>query len=180
MKKLTILLFVLVCQTTMAQKYFTRTGTTNFKASVAAFEPVEAENNSSTAILKASSGEIAAQLFINAFNFKVALMQEHFNENYMDSDQYPKATFRGKLEGFSLESLKTKKEFPLKGTLTVKGKKKKIKALAKVVSTGNRIKLKSNFIVKPEDFGIKIPGIVRKKIAKEIHVDLAYELVEKK
>ena len=53
----------------LSQTYFTRTGFTEFKASVEAFEPVEAKNNSTTVILKTQSGDIAAQLFINAFKF---------------------------------------------------------------------------------------------------------------
>ncbi|WP_299122025.1 YceI family protein [uncultured Tenacibaculum sp.] len=180
MKKIIILAIILVSQSITAQKYFTRTGSTHFKASVEAFEPVEATNNSSTAILKTNTGDIAAQLFITAFKFKVSLMQEHFNENYMDSDQYPKATFRGKLEGFSLENLSNSKEFPLKGTITVRGKKKKVNTTAKVVLKNNKIMLNSNFFVQPQDFGIKIPSIVRKKIAEQINVSIAYELVEKK
>ena len=95
MKKVAITLFLLVSFSTFAQKYYTKTGNTKFKASVEAFEPVEATNNSTTAIINVTSGEIASLLFIKAFNFRVALMQEHFNENYMDSGTFPKATFKG-------------------------------------------------------------------------------------
>lgn len=180
MKKLIILAIVLISQSITAQKYFTRTGTTHFKASVEAFEPVEATNHSSTSILKVDTGDIAAQLFVNAFQFKVALMQEHFNENYMDSDSYPKATFRGKLGDFSIEKMKSQKEFPLNGILTIRGKKKEVNTIAKVSFQDNSIKLKANFPVKPQDFDIKIPSIVRKKIAEQINIAIHYELVEKK
>ena len=95
MKKIALILFLLISFSTFAQKYFTKTGNTQFKASVEAFEPVEATNNSTTAIININSGEIASLLFIKAFNFRVALMQEHFNENYMDSSTFPKATFKG-------------------------------------------------------------------------------------
>lgn len=180
MKKIIILAIVLISQSITAQKYFTRTGTTHFKASVEAFEPVEATNNSSTSILKVDTGDIAVQLFVNAFQFKVALMQEHFNENYMDSDKYPKATFRGKLENFSLESLKNQTEFPLQGTLTVRGKKKEVTTTAKIVQQDDKLNLSCSFSVKPQDFNIKIPSIVRKKIAEQINVTIDYEFVEKK
>ncbi|CAM1345658.1 YceI family protein [Tenacibaculum amylolyticum] len=179
MKKWMLVITVLLSQSITAQKYFTRTGKTHFKASVAAFEPVAANNNSTTAILKASTGDIAAQLFVSAFRFKVALMQEHFNENYMDSDVYPKATFKGRLEDFSLDKIASKKELPLKGILTIKGKQKEIELLASVELVNEHIKINAHFPVKPENFGIKIPSIVRKKIAKEILIDIAYELVKK-
>ncbi len=180
MKKTLIIAIVLLSQTIVAQKYFTRTGTTHFKASVEAFEAVEATNNSSTAIIKTTTGDFAVQLFISAFKFDVALMQEHFNENYMDSDQYPKATFRGRLEAFSLEDLSEGKEFPLKGTLTVRGKKKEINTIGKVCLKDDKIKIKTSFSVQPQDFDIKIPSIVRKKIAEHINIKLDYELAEKK
>ena len=82
-KTINLIVCLTVCQIAISQTYFTRTGLTKFKASVEAFEPVEAKNNSTTAILKTQTGDIAAQLFINAFKFRVKLMQEHFNENYM-------------------------------------------------------------------------------------------------
>jgi len=180
MKKIIIVCIVLLSQTTFAQKYFTRTGTTHFKASVAAFEPVEATNKSTTAIIKTNTGEIAAQLFITAFKFKVALMEEHFNENYMDSDQYPKATFIGKLKDFSFENLLEEKEYPLKGILTVRGKKKEINTTANIFFKDGKINLKSNFTVQPQDFDIRIPSVVRNKISEHINISINYELVSKK
>ncbi len=113
MKKIITFCFLLVSISVFSQKYFTRSGNTNFKASVEAFEVVEAKNNSTTVILKTDTGDIAAQLFINAFQFKVALMQEHFNENYMGSDKYPKAIFRGKIADFNLATVTPKKKYKL-------------------------------------------------------------------
>lgn len=180
MKEILIIAIALISQTIIAQKHFTRTGTTNFKASVETFEAIEATNKSATAILITDTGDFAVQLFISAFEFKVALMQEHFNENYMDSNQFPKATFRGQLEGFSLKDLSKEKELPLKGTLTVRGEKKKVNTIAKLISINGKIKINASFSVQPKDFGIKIPSIVRKKIAEHINVTINYELAEKK
>ncbi|MFK8060437.1 MAG: YceI family protein [Polaribacter sp.] len=163
-----------------SQKYFTRSGNTNFKASVEAFEPVEATNSSTTVILKTDTGDIAAQLFINAFQFKVALMQEHFNENYMDSNKFPKAIFRGKLNDFDFKNSNSKKEYKLTGTLTVRGIKKEINTTANVSFADGKLSIKATFVVAPQDFKIDIPVIVRKKIADKINVTLNYELVEKK
>jgi len=179
-KTIVLFIFLVSCQLGFSQTYFTRTGTTEFKASVEAFEPVEATNNSTTAILKTESGDIAAQLFINAFKFRVALMQEHFNENYMDSNKYPKAIFRGLLKGFDFSEFSEEKEYDLSGTLTVRGVKKEINSKATLKKVGDAIQMTATFSVKPQDFDIKIPSIVRKKIADQINVSINYELVEKK
>lgn len=181
MKKIIIVCLLFVAGTVSAQKYYTKTGETDFKASVEAFEQVEAKSNSTTVILKAATGELAALLFMKSFHFKVALMEEHFNENYMDSDKFPKATFKGNLKDFNMSDLSaTAKEYKLSGTLTVRGKAKEIESTAMVSKDGDKIVVKSGFTVKPQDFDIDIPSIVRDKIAKEINVTLNYELVEKK
>tara|TARA_B110000090_G_scaffold25295_1_gene25372 strand:- start:230 stop:808 length:579 start_codon:yes stop_codon:yes gene_type:complete len=180
MKKILFFLLFSVTISGFSQTYFTRTGTTNFKASVTAFEPVEATNKSTTVILKTATGDLAAQLFMTAFQFRVALMQEHFNENYMDSNTHPKAVFRGKLADFNFTELSTKKEYDLSGTLTIKGVKKEINTTARVTLEGDKIIVSSKFTVAPQDFDIDIPKIVRKKIAETIHITLNYELVEKK
>jgi len=180
MKEALFFLFFSVSIFGFSQTYFTRTGTTDFKASITAFEPVEATNKSTTVILKTTTGDLAAQLFITAFQFRVALMQEHFNENYMDSNRHPKAVFRGKIADFNFTELNNKKEYALSGTLTIKGVKKQINTIATITLDGDKIILSSEFRVAPQYFDIVIPKIVRKKIAKTIHITLNYELVEKK
>ncbi|TVZ56661.1 YceI-like domain-containing protein [Lutibacter sp. Hel_I_33_5] len=178
MKKILFSLLFLVSMSVSAQKFFTKTGTTQFKASVEAFEAVEATNKSTSVVLKTDTGEIAALLFMKAFRFRVALMQEHFNENYMDSNKHPKATFRGKIVDYDIDNINNNKK--IKGTLTIRGVKKEIEADATFSKSGDKILLKANFSVKPQDFEIDIPSVVRKKIAKSININLDYELVEKK
>ena len=129
-----------------AQKYFTRTGTTEFKASVAAFEPVEAVNKSTSVLLKANTGDIAALLLVKAFRFDIALMQEHFNENYMDSDKYPKATFKGKIQDFDFDNISSEKEYVLKGTLTVRGIKKELETKANIVKGEGKIRIATKLL----------------------------------
>jgi len=180
MKKLALLILIIATQTLYSQKYFTRTGITKFKASTDTFEPVEATNKSSSAILKTNTGDIATLLLIKAFKFKVALMQEHFNENYMDSDQYPKATFQGNINHFNISEINSKKEYSIQGILTIRGVKKNIKTTGTFLKKNDTLYLNTNFNVKAQDFNIKIPGIVRKKIAETINISLNYELVKKK
>jgi hypothetical protein len=180
MKKTFFLLLLFLSFSVVAQKYYTKTGITEFKASVQAFEPVEAKNNSTSAVLNTETGDIASLLFVKAFNFRVALMQEHFNENYMESNKFPKATFRGKVEGFNLSEISGSKEYTIKGTLTVRGVKKDVETIATFTKQGDKLKLQATFGVKPEDFKIKIPKIVSKKIAGTINITLDYEFIEKK
>ena len=163
-----------------AQKYFTRTGMTQFKASEESFEPVEAINKSTTAIFDAKTGAVAAQVFMAGFQFDNALMQEHFNENYMDSHKYPKATLKGVLEDFSKARMTADSSFTLNGILTIKGIKKEIQTEIFLKEEIDRIYVTTNFSVRPEDFDINIPSLVRDKIAKEIQISIEYELIEKK
>ena len=180
MRKLIIILLVGVASTAYSQKYITKSGHTEFKASVKAFEPVEAVNHSTTAVINSSNGEVAALIFIKAFHFKVALMEEHFNENYMDSDAYPKATFRGAIDGFKLDEIGNEEMMlPLKGTLKIRGEQKQIDTPVFIRKQKDQLLVRTTFEVTPQEFGIEIPSIVREKIAKSIKIKVNYELTEK-
>ncbi|OIV40932.1 YceI family protein [Flavobacterium johnsoniae] len=180
MKKLIILflLFVGIFQVS-AQKYATKTGSLKFEASVDSFEEVAAENKSTSAILDVSTGEIAALTLMKGFRFKVALMEEHFNENYVESDKFPKASFKGKVEAFDVSQLSSvAKSFKISGDLTLHGKTKKITANAKLLKSGDKITVTGNFDVKPEDFDIEIPKLVSKKVADKIKVSFNFLLAK--
>ena len=178
--KILIIFCVLLSLQLHAQKYFTRSGITQFEASEKAFEPIEAINTSTTVILDANNGNIVSQVFMAGFQFKNALMQEHFNENYMDSYQYPKATFKGKLDNFSIVSLNANNSYYLNGVLTVKGFEKNIQTTVDVKVENDQIFISGSFFVSAKDFNIKIPSIVRDKIANQIQINIDYELIEKK
>lgn len=180
MKYISLFLLAYLPLISTAQKYITQSGTTEFKASVQAFEPVEATNQSTTAVLNTANGEVAALLFIKAFHFKVALMEEHFNENYMETDAYPKASFKGSLKHFDLGKLSdVPKDYPLQGELTIRGITQPIETMARLYKDGDKIIVRTTFKVSPNDFGIDIPKIVEEKIAKEINITARYELAEK-
>ncbi len=178
-KILIVLCFLLSLQL-QAQKYYTRSGSTQFEGSEKAFEPIAAINTSTTVILDTRNGNIVSQVFMAGFQFNNALMQEHFNENYMDSYQYPKATFKGNLDGFSMANLNTNNTFDLNGVLAIKGLEKYIQTSVTVQQQDNRMFVSGVFFVSPEDFDITIPSIVRDKIAKQIQINIDYELIEKK
>ena len=143
-------------------------------------EDIEAFNSASTSLLNVAKSEIVFRVPISGFQFEKPLMQEHFNENYMDSYQYPKATFKGNLDDFSMANLNTNNTFDLKGVLAIKGLEKNIQTSVTVKQKDNRMFVSGVFFVSPEDFDISIPSIVRDKIAKQIQIKIDYELIEKK
>lgn len=161
----------------MAQKYMTQSGTIKF-FSETPVENIEAVNNQVSTVLNAENGELVFSLLIKAFVFEKALMQEHFNEKYMESDQFPKSTFKGKLLDFSLDQLSSEfTDFKVKGELTIHGVTKEIEIVAQLKLEGDQIVAKSNFTVEVADYEIKIPSAVRENIAKtiEITVNADYE-----
>jgi len=159
-------------------KYFTKTGTIDFEASVPSFEEVAAKNNSVTAILNVDNGEFAALAFVKAFRFKNALMEEHFNENYAESDTYPKATFKGKIEGFDDNNLKS--SYVIKGELTFHGETKSLNnVMLQISKNDNILELSGSFKVLVSDFNIEIPKIVRNKLSEEVEITLKFELTPK-
>lgn len=179
MKKLFFLVCLCASLTIVGQeKYFTKTGIVDFEASVPAFEAVKAKNSNVTALLNTESGELAALVLIKGFRFKNALMEEHFNENYMESDTHSKASFKGAIEGFRLAGFsKNEEQFHVKGTITIRGVAKEVSFNATMSKSADTIFLDGVFILSPGDFGIEIPGIVKEKIAKNITVTLDLEML---
>ena len=160
MKKIFLISALLISFLSNAQtKMITKTGKITFEASVPAFEEVKAKNENVTCIINAQTGEIASLVLMKSFGFKVALMEEHFNENYIESDKYPKGTFKGKVENFDISKLTTvAKDFTITGKLELHGKSKQISIPAKIKKTKEGIEIISSFEVNTDDFKIEIPG----------------------
>lgn len=172
MKKIIVVLFLFVgILQVSAQKYATKTGSLKFEATVDAVEEIAAENKNTSAILESSTGDIAVLTLMKGFRFKVALMEEHFNENYVESDKFPKATFKGKVEDFDASKLSaTAKAFKISGDLTLHGKTQKVTVNAKISKSGDKITITGNFDIKAQDFAIEIPKLVSNKVSDKIKV----------
>jgi len=141
---------------------------------------VKGTSSTSTAILNTENGDLAALALVKGFRFKNALMEEHFNENYADSDDFPKTNFRGNVNGFSLDKLESTSDFKLNGTLTFHGKTKDLKDVPlKITKNGNTIMVSGSFPSTLSEFDIKIPKVVENKIAKTIIVSFEFELAKK-
>lgn len=175
------LFIVLISSTLYSQsKYYTKSGSIKFEASVPSFEEVKAKNNTVTSILDVQTGDIAVLALVKGFRFKVALMEEHFNENYAKSRKFPKATFTGKIHNFSIDSLTDiPKSFHSTGELTFHGKKVRIEPQLLIASFDNKIQLSSTLILNHEDFNIKIPKLIRKKVAETVEVTINFLLIPK-
>lgn len=161
-----------------AQKVLTRNGYVKFY-SHAALEDIEAVNNQVSSVIEISDGSFAFLVPIKGFVFEKALMQEHFNENYLESGQYPKASFKGKIN--NLDAIDFSKdgtyEAVFSGTMNIHGVDKDISENATISVKDGAISLNSKFEITPEEYGIKIPAGKRDNIAKtvEVTVKMSYE-----
>jgi hypothetical protein len=172
MKKKLLLFLLLTAFTIDAQEKRTSTkGVIVFEASVPFFEPVKAKNDEVNLILNTKRGIISFVVYIDRFSFERSLMQEHFNANYMESKKYPKATFKGLIEKFDLKNIAPNAtEYYIEGKITMHGKSKNIRVLAKIKKVAAGIELISNFTLNSDDYNIEIPYIVRSKISKNVNV----------
>ena len=160
------------------EKYLTKSGLLNFEASVEAFEEIKATNTNVTAILNTANGQFAALALVKGFRFKNALMEEHFNENYAESDEFPKAIFKGELTGFSIENIQT--TYSINGTLSFHGVTKPLENVSvEIIPSKNSFNFKGSFEITPNDFDIEIPSIVSSKIADSVTVVFDFELIKK-
>ena len=173
----TLLILCLATSLAAQAKYKTKTASITFEASIPSFEEVKGTNENVSAILNTDTGEFASLALVTGFRFKIALMEEHFNENYMESSVFPKAIFKGKLDGFSMMDLSEAiSEYTLKGSMTIHGVTRPFETLVKVKKVNDTIEFLTKFILKPNKFNIKIPKIVSNKIAEEVFVLAMYSL----
>ncbi|WP_106793295.1 YceI family protein [Aquimarina sp. Aq78] len=178
MKVFTIIFCLFITSVSLSQeKYIEKKGTIVFEASEKTFEPVKAKNTSVTTILNINTGEIASLALMKEFRFRNALMEEHFNENYIESDTYSKTIFRGKIIRFNFFELsEQEKEFKVNGQLKLHGKEQNIESILYISKKDEHIFIHGNFAVAPQDFDISIPKIVRNKIAKQVKVSVDFKL----
>jgi hypothetical protein len=163
------------------ETFIAKSGFVAFEASVPTFEEIKAENNKVTAIFKTDTGDIAVLALVQGFRFPIALMEEHFNENYAESERYPKTMFLGKIIEFSKEKIKSRETvaISLAGSFTFHGITKQIQVPATICFKDAHYLLSAKFSLAAADYNIKIPKIVRNKIADDISVLLLFKLFKK-
>ena len=173
-----LLIAIFVCNLTFSQeRYYTRNGHIDF-FSHAPLEDIKANNEQVAVFLTVSNGEISAAMLMKSFSFVKALMQQHFNESYIESDKFPRAEFEGRIIDFNKIDFKDGKAHnaTAKGKITIHGVTKEIEIDGNLTFKGGKYLLNAVFILKPEDFEIEIPSSKRDNIAKEIRVTLEASL----
>jgi hypothetical protein len=180
MKKIIAMLALIttIHGTGFSQLYSTRTGFIGFYSKTS-LEDIKAENNQVYAIIDAGKKNLAFTLLLKGFVFAKELMQEHFNENYVESDKYPKASFSGAFTGDIDLGKDGVYKVVVKGNLTLHNITKPIETPATLEVKAGRVLGQADFKLKPEDFNISIPGIVRDKIDKQMDVKIRIDCATK-
>ncbi|WP_296385347.1 YceI family protein [Winogradskyella sp.] len=159
--------FLLINNLKAQERYLTKQGTISF-FSHSPVEDIEAINNQVLSIVDLETGDVAISILMKSFMFEKSLMQEHFNENYVESDKFPKAKFKGKI--LDAENLENKSKVSIEGDLTIHGITKKVKVEAAIEIDKDSVVLKGVFTVLVADYEIKIPSVVKNNIAKTIEI----------
>ena len=179
MKKLTLILAIILFTTTFAnaQKFMTKSGTIKF-SSETPMEKIEASNRQVNSALDFSTGSFVFKVLIAGFEFKKALMQEHFNENYMESEKFPNATFIGKIANIKDVNLAKDGMYKVvaEGDLSMHGLTNKVRVNGTLEVKGGKILGKAAFEVAPKEYNITIPKAVIKNISEAIQVDVTIAL----
>ena len=180
-KSMKVIIYILIfCTTSISlaqEKWITETGNISFEASIPLFEEVNATNNSVKCVLNTKEKTIVCVLKIKDFNFKRDLMENHFNDNYMESDQYPKAIFKGFIP--NLDSTKITSEgntLTINGKIKIHGVTKNITVQGLFKKINNRILVSSTFELNTDDFEITIPSSIMPKISKIVHTHFSCSL----
>ncbi len=180
MKKIILLTLLLLANITFAQRLLTRSGEIKFDASMPNLVEIVGKSNTVSAILDQATGQFATSVIVKSIRFKVPLMEEHFNENYMESSKYANSTFKGKIAGFDAKKLTaTKIAYDIEGDLSIHGVTKKVKTKIYLSSNGSKVGAMGNFLVHAQDYGIEIPSLVKEKFAEQIKVSFSFDLDSK-
>ncbi len=181
MKHFTLILLFCACLTAgKAQVQFTKNGKVSFFSSTL-LEDIKADNNQVLSVLNTGNGEIQFSLLNNAFHFKKALMEEHFNADYIESAKFPKSTFKGTITNLSSVNFNADGNYSVTvtGTLTIHGVSKSVTAPGTIVIKGGKISASSKFRLKPKDYGIRIPSAVKDNIAEEVELTVSCQYEKK-
>ncbi len=178
MRYLISLALILILGTnTYGQKFISTSSNVHFFSS-APLEDIEATNKTARSVIDLTNGDLAFIIKVKDFQFEKSLMQEHFNENYLESEKYPEARFLGKLNNW------TKKEgsqnISATGEFEIHGIKQKAEVKGTINYANDQVSIESVFVIQLKDYKVKIPKAVFYNIAEkvEVTVNFDYELVK--
>ena len=173
-----LVIFITINLSTKGQVYFTKNGSISF-FSKTILQNIQADNNEVISILNLQTGALQFSLLNTAFHFPKAKMEEDFNENYMESDKYPRSIFKGSIANIDKIDFSKVGTWPVNvtGDLMIHGVTKNITTSGKIIIKDGKISAAASFKILLEDYHIKIPSIVSNKISEniEINIDCNYE-----
>jgi len=174
MNKVLVIFFLLssVCYSQNSKKIICNQGQVSF-FSYTSVENIKAENNQVLSIINLENGEIAVSLLMNTFIFEKALMKEHFNESYIESDLYPKATFEGEIIDFDKFQPDTQIKI-IKGVFTMRNISKPIDIKTTIIYSDGGYTISGNFETLVKDYNINIPPLLAGNIAQSIQVNFKF------
>lgn len=169
--------FLMFGNIVQAQKFMTKNGNISFFSSMS-MENIEAHNKQVNSAIDSKTGDFVVKVLIKSFEFEKALMQEHFNENYMESDKFPNATLSGKIKNIAEVDFTKEGTYPadVEGKLTIHGVTKDVTEKGTLTVKGGKVNAVSTFNVTLADYGIEIPNTVVNNISKTIQVKVDLNL----
>jgi uncharacterized protein YdeI (BOF family) len=175
--KNTLLIIICIAFSSVAfsQKMITRSGEIKFDATVSgAMDSVIATSTTVSSIFDKSNGDLVVQGLVKSFKFKSSLMEEHFNENYMESDKFPKTSFKGKVIGFEGKS----GSYDVEGELTIHGVSNKVKTKM-TINVGTKTTITGSFNVKLKEYKLEVPALAKKTLAETAKISVKLDLENK-
>ena len=174
-----LIIAVIGCSLTVSgqERFFTKTGSISF-FSKTDLEDIEAHNRSVTCVLDAKTGNVQFSVLMKGFEFKKALMQEHFNEDYIESDKYPKGEFKGQITNNASIDYTKEGTYPAKvnGQLTIHGETKGLETDGTVSVKDGKVFISSEFPVTIADYKITVAAFAKQKVAKTVSVKVSCTL----
>ena len=172
-----LLTLTLMSAKAYGQKFKSNSSTVHF-FSDAPVEDIEATNIDGQSALDIDKGDIVFSIPIKSFVFEKSLMQEHFNENYMESDKYPRATFKGTIKGYDPDALGSQSS-EATGILFIHGVENEVTTTGTIEFKQDEMEINAKFAVKLKDHKIKIPKVVFYNIAEvvDVTINFSYEKI---
>lgn len=179
MKKavLTVVMIVMVTGLVIGQgKYLTNQGTIIFYSHTP-LEDITAENSEVGSVIDTETGEVAIIVKMKAFQFEKKLMQEHFNENYVESEKFPRARFHGMIKNNNDVNYSSRGTYmvSVEGDLTIHDVTNRVSTEGIIEVGKGVVTATTKFMLNPEDYDIRIPGIVRDNIAERMEIRVYLE-----
>ena len=139
----------------------------------ATIEDIAAENTKASSIFNEANGDVVFSIPIKEFEFEKSLMKEHFNEKYMETEQFPKATFQGKISGYQ-PSVSGEQKATAAGKMTIHGVTQDVQIPGTMINSNGVLTMKAKFMIKLVDYKVKIPQLLWKNIAEEVEVTVEF------